>query len=189
MSKGKGIPTGMQDMLNLPHLSDILAASGVLEEQTSENIEEENEDDILDSGSSLALSVVEVFENNLKTVGGEDHAKHLDVIADETLDHAKTVMDLAFNVDDRSRRGMIEQAANLYKTSIDAKNSKRDYEIKLLKLLQDQRKLEFDERKWRESRGEQSVESSSEILTDRPVMADRNELIKKAIAEKSEGKD
>lgn len=174
MSTGKGLPKGVQDMLNLPHLDDIMKEQGIVPEEPPMHEDEE---------TNSAMAMVEVFEENLKTVGGEDHAKHLDVVSKETLDHARTVMDLAFNVDDRSRRGMIEQAANMYKTSIDAKNSKRDYELKLLKILQDQRKLEFEERKWRESRGEE-VASSSEVVGEKPVMVDRNELIRQAIEDK-----
>ena len=184
MSNGKGLPSGIQDMLNLPHLDDVMKDQGIVPEETPSP-----EEDLAEGTPNMALSMVEVFENNLKTVGGEDHASHLDVVSKETLSHARDVMDLAFNVDDRARRGMIEQAANLYKTSIDAKNSKRDYELKLLKLLQDQRKLEFEERKWRESRGEQDVESSADVVSEKPVMADRNELIQKAIAAKSENRD
>lgn len=174
---------GIEDMLNLPYLEDILAEQN---EEVSQDSEVEEivtnvlvEPDV--SAPAVASSMIETFEDNIKMIGGESHAKNLEIIAKETLEHSRTLMDMAYNVDDRSRRGILEIAASMYKNTIDANNSKRDYELKLLKLLQDQRKLDLDERKWRAERGE---DDSSPTISGPAIMADRNELIAKALADR-----
>lgn len=121
----------------------------------------------------------------LKTTEGTDHEKSMDEIYQETLDHSRSLMDLGFNTDERSRRGIFEIAASMYKNALDAKNSKRDAQIKLMKLIQDQKKQEFEEMKWRVERGEdvgRPIEGSATLVED------RNELIKRLRADIKEEK-
>jgi phage-related minor tail protein len=89
-------------------------------------------------------------------------------------------MDLAYNVDDRARRGILEIAVSMYKNTIDAKNSKREMQLKVMKLMQDQQKLDLDERKFRADQGEEVIETKSTIVED------RNELIKRIRAQSKE---
>lgn len=176
MSNGKGIQKGMQEMLGLPLLEDILRDQGVepLDPEETPMDEQDNSEKSVNN----TLDMADRFERDMMTVGGVDHGKSLDNIYKETFEHARTLMDLAYNVDERSRRGLAEIAASMYKNAMDAKNSKRDMELKFLKLKQDERKQELEEAKFRNQKGEIDNVDSSVV-----IVADRNELIRKAIAE------
>lgn len=186
---------GITDMLNLPELSEIFGEDAIEEAATTHASQSVSAPELevreQPQENSIAISMMETFEHDLKKVGGESHAKNLDTIAKETLDHSRTLMDLAYNVDDRSRRGILEIATAMYKNTIDANNSKRDYELKLLKLLQDQRKLDLEERKFKASKGEKEIPDAEVTeIREQPVMADRNELLsKRASLENKSEKD
>ncbi len=71
----------------------------------------------------------------------------------------------------------------MYKNAIDAKNSKREMQLKAMKLMQDQQKLDLDERKFRAEMGEDVVETKAMLVED------RNEVIKRMIAQAKESKE
>ena len=57
---------------------------------------------------------------------------------------------------------------------MDAKNSKRDAQLKMMKVLQDQRKLELDELKLKHEMGDTPVDKADVIMVE-----DRNQLLKR----------
>jgi hypothetical protein len=171
---------GIENMLGLPHLDDIMKSRDVDFKNASiaphQDREEPEESPML--AATNDINIDKMIEDNLKTIEGTDHAKSMDTIFEETLDHSRALMDLGFNVDDRSRRGIFEIASAMYKNAIDAKNSKRDAQLKLMKMILDQRKQDFDERRWRAERGEADpgeVQGTAILVEE-----DRNELVKRA---------
>lgn len=176
---------GITDMLNMPHLDEVLAENGVdYKENALPEELPEPEQAVATTGDPGALMAA--LDQSLKTLEGSDHAKAMDDIYRETLEHSRTLMDLGFNVDERSRRGIFEIATAMYKNALDAKNSKRDAQLKLMKLMLDQRKQEFDEKKWKAERGESVTLPGDDPVATAQVREreeDRNELIKQMRAE------
>jgi hypothetical protein len=167
---------GIEDMLNLPHLDDMMKENGVdfaEDELSAEDNEVINE----------SMNLMDMAAQKLASVEGTDHAQAMDTIYKETLDHSRNLMDLAYNVDERSRRGILEIATSMYKNAIEAKNSKREMQLKVMKIMQDQQKLDLDEKKFRAEQGNDIVETKSMIVED------RNELIKRIRAQAKEEKD
>ena len=163
---------GISDMLNIPHLDDVVGDAIAKAEEEAEEIQ-------LATMRDDTLSIMAEFEEKLKNFEGLDHAKSLDIIHTETLEHSRNLMDLGFNTDERSRRGIFEIATSMYKNAIDAKNSKRDMQLKLMKLILDKQKQEFDEKRWRNEHG-----LDREALTaEATILEDRNELIKRLRAD------
>lgn len=153
---------GIADTLNLPYLDDLVEEAIQKAEET------------LDFDKKELVKDLEDFEERLKEFEGTDHARSLDVIHTETLEHSRNLMDLGYNTDERSRRGIFEIATSMYKNAIDAKNSKRDMQLKLMKLMLDKEKQAFEEKKWRTERG-----LDNEVLeAQATIIEDRNELIK-----------
>jgi hypothetical protein len=164
---------GIEDMLNLPHMDDMLKSKGV------SHLDEEL-DEVDELAVNESISLMEMAAQKLASVEGTDHANAMDVIYKETLQHSRELMDLAYNVDERSRRGILEIATSMYKNAIDAKNSKRELQLKMMKIMQDQQKIDLDEQKFRAEMGEHVVESKATIIED------RNELIKRIRAQAKE---
>jgi len=160
------VTQGIERMLNLPSLEDILREKGVLPE--GESVEPVNDTEIpnmLPENEELMRTVemAKQAQSRLDMVEGIDHSEAMDKLHKETLKHAQDLMDLGFNIDQRSARGIFEVAVNMYGRAIEAKNAKRDAQLKSLKLALEQRKLELDEKRINAQIGEQ----------------DRNELIKR----------
>jgi len=116
-------------------------------------------------------------------VEGSDHANAMDKIHEETLKHAQDMMDLGYNVDMPRQRGIFEIATMMYARAIEAKNSKRDAQLKTMKLALDQRKLDLDEKKLRHEIGEQTVNAGVTV-----TMGDRNEILKRMREHKNQSK-
>ncbi len=163
---------GIEDMLGIPHLDDILKAEKIAFE------EEVTRTTTPDIDLDQQLTALQEIDENIKTSEGLDHARAMDEVYEETLEHSRNLMDLGFNTDERSRRGIFEIATSMYKNALDAKNSKRDSQLKLMKLIQDQRKQDFEETKWRASRGENLPGSTGTGITA-TLVEDRNALIRR----------
>jgi hypothetical protein len=196
----KGIPRGAQDALNLPHLEDILKERGVdfrakdePETDEADEVDEDEEHDLPMVTPQLAeeFDLMAGLEDKLRTLEGVDHEKSMDAMYEEMLDQARSIMDLSYNTDERSRRGLMEIAAALYKQVLDAKNSKRDAQLKLMQILLSQRRLEFEKLKWKTSLvdkdGQPTVVPGEIQATATVVSMDRNEFIKQKLAELKAG--
>lgn len=143
----------LQETLNLPDLEDIL------KEQSGPDPELEKFAERLDAA-----------ERATAMVDGRDHAEGCDTIFKETLDHSRALMDLGYNIDVARAPRIFKAAAEMYKVALDAKNAKRDAELKRLKLAMDQKLVELKE---------QEVTGKTQTLDDSTlIIDDRNELIK-----------
>lgn len=98
--------------------------------------------------------------------GAMDHEKSMDVIHEESLRSARELYDLGHNIDHARSRGIFEQAANFMKIALDAKNAKRDAQLKSAKLKIDIEKLALEK-----GQGEIPMEGSL-------IVEDRNALLK-----------
>lgn len=171
---------GISDMLNIPHLDDVMKKENVPYRDPSVEPETESQTVVHSAPPEKTLmAVMDEVDLVLKTSQGTDHEKSMDEIFQETLEHSRSLMDLGFNTDERSRRGIFEIATSMYKNALDAKNSKRDAQLKLMKLITDQKKHEFEELKWRAERGE----SLGTVAGSATLVEDRNEIIRRLRAE------
>lgn len=160
---------GIEDMLNLPSMEEVFG-------KTKEPVQDSEEIAVEDEGLQNAVAVFEEAEKVIAlkdAKGGDGHAQSMDAIHDEMLEAAQTLMKMGHNVDQRSAATIFEKAVMLYKGALDAKNSKRDMQLKALKLILDQKKLELEEKKVKAELGEKEIDSEYTILED------RNELIRK----------
>jgi hypothetical protein len=142
-------------------LEDALREDGEHPFDGNENQENENKE---------LSGLLDEAEKNAKRLEGTDHEDAMDELYKETLQHAKDLMDLGYNVDMPRQRGIFEIATMMYSRAMEAKNSKRDAQLKLFKLMLDKRKLDMDEKKILNS-------PDGSKTTDAVIVEDRNTLI------------
>lgn len=163
----------IQEAFDLPTLEDLLRAPRETDDGeviTDEMVNDSDIDDgeVADFTNSLISGSIKVDPD---TVEAKDHADNTDDIFGQTLQHAQDLMDLGYNVDTRSAGRIFETAANMYKIALDAKNSKRDAQLKAQKLKIENEKLKALLRQ--QSGGGDVLEQEA------VVMADRNDMIKR----------
>lgn len=164
----------IQEALDLPTLEDLLKAPRETDDDdalTEEQLLEAETNSEVDALTD-ALSSSIVPRTDPDAVEAKDHADNTDDIFGQTLQHAQDLMDLGYNVDTRSAGRIFETAANMYKIALDAKNSKRDAQLKNMKLKLENEKLKAMIR-------QKSGESGEVIEQEAVIIADRNDLIKK----------
>lgn len=150
---------GLKDFFNLPTAESVVAAS----EDPSEDF----------SQSELAETIAEA-EKSMAFVTGADHARAMDTVFDETMKHARDIVDLGFNVDAPRAARMLEVAATYYDLALKAKNSKRDAELDAMKIALAQRKLELEDKLRKGETNE--IDAKGEAVV---AFGDRNELLAK----------
>lgn len=158
----------IEHTLNLPSMEDLLA------DEPSEMPDEFESDEANQASLNAAVAMADAAANHLAIQDGDGHAEAMDVIHKDTLKHARDLVDLGYNVDQRSAATIFEKATMMYKVALDSKDSKRKYQLEAMKLMQNQRKLELDEQRLRFEMGEQAIETTATIIED------RNDLIKRA---------
>jgi sugar diacid utilization regulator len=130
--------TKIQEALELPTLENLLKASA----KDVADVNAEPEQDIPEEQDPLAMQLGEVLGTGGAVLPPEavdekeakDHADSMDHIYEETLQHAKDLMDLGYNVDTRSAGRIFENSANMFKIALEAKNSKRKAQLDRIKL-------------------------------------------------------
>lgn len=174
----------IQEALDLPILEDLLKTTTDAEpepELTDEMAEQFDQDEkSTELAEQLNSGMVPEAVRDDRQV--RDHEKSMDKIHDDTMQHAKDLMDLGYNVDTRSAKGIFDNAANMYKIAMDAKNSKRDAQLKLMKLKLEERRVELEERGGSGKEGD-IVDGEAVVVTE-----DRNELIKQFLEMKNNNK-
>jgi regulator of replication initiation timing len=162
----------IQEALDLPTLEDLLKAPRETDEGeiiTDEMLEEAQANNDVEQ-LTHALGNNAVAKVDPDEIEAKDHADNTDDIFGQTLQHAQDLMDLGYNVDTRSSGKIFETAATMYKIALDAKNAKRDAQLKNKKL-----KLEND--KLRAMLGQKT--SDDIVESEAVVIADRNDMIKR----------
>lgn len=162
----------IQEALDLPVLEDLLRPA-----RNKNTIDEADEIDEDIDTTVLVDSIAQALNSGALPIQvthdreEKDHADKTDDIHDEVLQHAKDLMDLGYNVDTRSAGRIFETAAGMFKIALDAKNSKRDAQLKALKLELDNRKLDAL------LKGKNN--DNNVIPGEHVIIEDRNELIRR----------
>lgn len=107
-----------------------------------------------------------------------DHADKMDVVFNETLQRSRDLMDLAFDAEPRSQRGLFEVATAMYGNAINAKNSKRSMQIDILKHITTQQKLEHEKDKTKKLKGPEAPVAGEITDNKKGELLDRNALLK-----------
>ena len=149
---------GLSDTLNIKSLDEIL------QETEIDTFGEKEEDDDTDQTSLMKFKEMTntAFSNNMKEV------------YDQAMAISGNLADLGNNIDPARAPRFFEVAAQHLKIAIDAAHSNRDSQLRLMKLIQDQRKLELEELKVKTELGDTSHLSADIIMVE-----DRNKLLEK----------
>lgn len=183
---------GLRNLLDLPSMEDMLRQAGVLPDASPPGTAIPDPgatamppEPPLDPALARSVALAEQAQARLAMIDGRDHAEAMDKLYKETLKHAQDLMDLGFNIDIPRARGIFEVAANMYGRSIEAKNAKRDGELKAMKLALEQRKLDLFEQRLNAQHG---PPVPATFAADASVIKeDRNELIKRLRAQREPG--
>jgi hypothetical protein len=165
------------DMLDLRPLDEVLKEKGVDMETSEEpEVEPEAEPEEIDEDMQSAVAALQDMSSKLSVIEGTDHADAMDELHKETLEHARDLMSYGFNIDHPRARGIFEIAASMYGHAISAKNSKRDAQLKALKLAMDRKRVELEEKRTNHAIGQTDtkIDSDGTILVE-----DRNELLRR----------
>ncbi len=163
---------GLTDFFNLPSLDEVLAETTpegeeIVDAVTEEEPEEEPQIPAIVSGTSTEL----ITHDDLKS---DTHSRDMDKIHDLMMKHGNDITELAYDLDPARAPRMLEVAEKYFHTALDAKNSKRDAQLKLMKLIQDQRKLDLEEARVRNELGGVQSDRADVIMVE-----DRNALLKR----------
>jgi len=149
----------LEDALGLPHLDEMMTN------------DEENAEEITPETKAIALRNDLPYSAEL--VEGADHARKMDMLFDETIRHAQSIMDLGFNMDPARAPRMFEVAASVYKVALDAANAKREAQLKAIKLMQNQMKIDMARTTTPSAPSDEVIDASAVIVEN------RNELLKR----------
>ncbi len=152
---------GLCDLLNIPSIDEIIS------DENKASDESENVQKTIDSLQELS--------SRMAMMEGKDHSEAMDELYKEILAHARDLMAYGFNIEQTRARGIFEVASMMYGHAMNAKNSKRDAQIKALRLMLDKRKVDIEEKKINYSIGEKAATINEGTI----IVEDRNELIKK----------
>jgi hypothetical protein len=156
----------IEHTLNLPSMDELL-----IDQDSTDEFES---DEANQASLETAVAMADMAGQHLAIQDGDGHSEAMDTIHKETLKHARDLVDLGYNVDQRSAATIFEKATMMYKVAQDAKDSKRKMQLEAMKLMQNMRKLELDEMKLRHEMGDRA-----DIETEATIVEDRNELIKR----------
>jgi hypothetical protein len=169
----KGL-TGITDMLNLPSLEDALKEQGV-DAADSTPIEPPDEQQINNTVDKLHQLTA-----RMAMLDGTDHSDAMEAIYKEILGHARDLMAYGFNIDSPRARGIFEVASSMYGHAMTAANSKRDAQLKAMRLALDRRKVDLEEKRTNHAIGQQAATINEDNTI---VVEDRNELIRRLRAQ------
>lgn len=161
----------LEETFNLPPLKTALKDEqdeAVEHHSIAEELEDISPDDNEPTKVLKALTVAEKIDHALTKVDQlEDSDNEMDHIAAEALEAYAELKDLAMNMSDAHSGRMMEVAAQMLRTSLDAKNAKIDRKLKTIDLQL--KKMRMDR-----------LAGNSPGTPDAPegIEFDRNELLK-----------
>lgn len=153
---------GLTSLFDLPSMDDILSET----DNEIENIVEAENVPVKVNDPSALISTALTQIN--------DHARAMDTIYGDTLKHAIDAAELAFDLDPARAPRMLEVSAIHYKASMEAKNSKVEATMKMMKLINDTKKLNLEEQKMHHEMGNVMTDKADVIMVE-----DRNTLLKR----------
>ena len=135
-----------------------------------DSVDDESDNDEIPSASDVAsaLESAKDLEKQFNKMNHYDlHDQEMDELADLAIDAHKTLQDLGMNVEIRHAGEIFSSSSQMLKIAVDAKNSKVDKKLKLLKLQLDKMKIDLSIA----GKNDGAVEGTA-------VKMDRNELLK-----------
>lgn len=114
-----------------------------------------------------ALTHANALEKQFRSLDGYDtHDKEMDELAKMAIEAHQNLQDLGMNVEIRHAGEIFSSSSQMLKIAVDAKNSKVDKKLKLMKLQLDKLKIDMSAKK-----DDVSVDGTA-------LRLDRNELLK-----------
>ncbi len=153
---------GLAETLNMKSLDEILAETAGAEEEEQVSLPATVEED--EAADSPLMKRVEMTNTSF--------SGDMDEVFEKAMEMADSAADLANNIDPARAARMFEVAGQQLKIAIDASSAKRDSQLKLMKLIQDQKKLELEELRLRTELGEEIGNKADVIMVE-----DRNKLL------------
>lgn len=151
----------LEETFNLPPIKEVTKVE-IKEVEVKPTVEEESTQII------KALTVAEKIDHALTRVDDLDNNdSEMDDIAKEALEAYVELKDLAMNMSDAHSGRMMEVAASMLKTSLDAKEAKINRKLKTIDLQL--KKMRMDRL---------ANHGSDDPISDNGVEFDRNELLK-----------
>jgi hypothetical protein len=160
------------DMLNLRPLDEVLEEKGVEIEPKPDPVTEQS----MTESTEVTANTLRDISAKLAMMEGTDHADAMDELHGEILQHARDLMSYGFNIDHPRARGIFEIAASMYAHAITTKNSKRDAQLRAMKLAMDRKRVELDEKRTNHVIGQTATQigDNGTILVE-----DRNEILRR----------
>ena len=129
--------TNIEDELNLPRLADAL-------KEIEESKKEESTDrEIVEKYNSRITAYNEAEKQLINAAGLDSHDEEMDVIYEQAISKYKQMIDMGFNGDPRIAGQIFEPAVSLLKISLEARASKVDKRLRVMKLNLDKERLEM----------------------------------------------
>lgn len=139
------------------------------DDASEDDIAEDDQEIATDTTMKAALELAEQIDKQLSAARGRDvHDDEMDELAGLAIQAHKDLQDLGMNVEIRHAGEIFSSSSQMLKIAVDAKNSKVDKKLKMLKLQLD--KLKMD-RSYKPATAINAVEGKATML-------DRNELLK-----------
>lgn len=150
----------LEDTFNLDSVESDNDTDNDSVEDNTDN-EQPSKEDLLS-----ALNQAKDLEKQFNKMNHYDiHDKEMDELAELAIDAHKTLQDLGMNVEIRHAGEIFSSSSQMLKIAVDAKNSKVDKKLRLLKLQLD--KLKIDKQY-----------GTADSIEGTAVKLDRNELLK-----------
>ena len=162
----------LEDAFDLPPIKEAIAEQKGEVAETAEPTPEE----VLEKSAKIlkALTITEKVDHALTTVDNiDEHDVEMDGIAQEALESYIELKELGMNMSDAHSGRMMEVAATMLKTALDARSAKMERKLKTIDLQL--KKLRIDG-----LNGKRDPDADS----DAPEF-DRNELLKHIISQRS----
>lgn len=155
----------LEEEFNLPPIDDVSEQSESSADP-DENLSEDNSDL---TTIEEALTISEKINGALAEVRGmESHDSEMDEIASQAVDSYEQLMSLGMNMTDMAAGQVFNNAANMLKIALEAKDSKVTRKLKQIDLMMKKARLDHQA-------GKNNPDSAQEVQA---TTMDRNELLK-----------
>lgn len=148
----------LEEEFNLPPLEEVLGTNSHSETESTDITIQSVED---------AISISEKINSALSEVRGmEAHDKEMDDIAQQAIDSYQQLMTLGMNMSDMAAGPVFNNAAQMLKIALDAKDSKVTRKLKQVDLM------------LKKARLDQQTSKDDPVEDVKATVLDRNELLK-----------
>jgi hypothetical protein len=167
----------IEDELNLPRLKDALQKLNEQDEDAEPHMEQEQGADIEDPNAAesyqQAMQKTKKLENDLIDYESiERHDKEMDEVSDEAMSSYKDLMDLGMNIE-------AKHSVQMLKIALDARNSKSEKKLRLMRLQLEQARLQRDLNRDNDENPADGGEGEDAITTDRNSLLNMLEQMQK----------